>query len=176
MGEQTRLEIGTIVLSWNTWTPWLDLLVDNRRGAGVHIPNRAAGVYEVKYADHTGAERLHIGRTNNLRARIRQGLVKGGMHSTSRRIRQAEDVSRLVIRWATTDRPAAAEEELHRLYRDTFGRLPKHTLVTLVSLGWLVGGMDSFDRCWTCTVTAGSNWFVQVAVMSRDIEDTANLR
>ncbi len=131
MGERTRLEIGIIVLDWSPWIPWLDVRIDNRGGGGVFIPNRIPGVYEVKYADHEGAVRLHIGRTGNLRMRIRQGLVKGATaHSTGKRIRQEEDVSRLVIRWAVTERPGAAEEELHRLYRQEHGRLPKYTLQT----------------------------------------------
>src|SRR5215217_1196585 len=131
MGEQTRLDIGTIILDWSPWIPWGDVLLDNRGGAGVSIPNHVPGVYEVRYADHKAAERLHIGRTNDLRRRIRQGLVKGAVpHSTGKRIRQEEDVSRLVIRWAVAERPGAAEEELHSLYRRKFGRLPKYTLQT----------------------------------------------
>jgi hypothetical protein len=131
MGEQTRLEIGAIILEWSSWTPWRDVFLDNRGGAGVSIPNHLPGVYEVRYADHKAAERLHIGRASDLRMRIRQGLVKGAvLHSTGKRIRQEEDVSRLVIRWAVAERPCAAEEELHRLYRQKFGRLPKYTLRT----------------------------------------------
>ncbi len=131
MGEQTRLEIGTIILDWSPWTPWQDLLLDNRGGAGVSIPNHVPGVYEAKYADHEAAERLHIGRASDLRMRIRQGLVKGAVpHSTGKRIRQEEDVSSLVIRWAVTERPGAAEEELHRLYWGEFHPLPKYTLRT----------------------------------------------
>jgi hypothetical protein len=94
VGEQTRLEIGTIILDWSPWVPWREVLVINRGGAGVFIPNRTPGVYEVRYADHEGAERLHIGRTSYLRMRIRQGLVKGATaHSTGKRIRQEEDMS-----------------------------------------------------------------------------------
>jgi hypothetical protein len=131
MGERTRLEIGTIILDWSPWIPWRDVLIDNRGGAGVSIPNQIAGVYEVRYVDHQSAERLHIGKAGDLRMRIRQGLVKGAaLHSAGKRIRQEEDVSRLVIRWAVTERPGAAEEELHSLYRQEFGRLPKYTLRT----------------------------------------------
>jgi hypothetical protein len=97
----------------------------------VSIPNHVPGVYEVRYADHQGGERLHIGRSRDLRRRIREGLVKGAVkHSTGKRIRQEEDVSRLVIRWAVVERPCAAEEELHNLYRQTFGSLPKYTQLT----------------------------------------------
>ena len=34
------------------------------------------------------------------------------------------------VRWAETDRPAAAEEELHRRHRERFGRLPRYTFFT----------------------------------------------
>jgi hypothetical protein len=37
MGEQTRLEIGTIILDWSPWILWWDLAVVNRGGAGVQI-------------------------------------------------------------------------------------------------------------------------------------------
>jgi hypothetical protein len=131
MGEQVRLDIGTIVLDWGSWVPWHEVAIDNRRGLGVSIPNHRPGVYEVRYADQDSNERLHIGMTGNLRMRVRQGLVKGATpHSTGRRIREREDLSRLVVRWAVTDRPAAAEEELHRLYRQQFGQLPTYTLLT----------------------------------------------
>jgi hypothetical protein len=131
MGEQVRLDIGTIVLDWSSWVPWHDVAIDNRGGLGVFIPNRRPGVYEVRYSDQDSDERLHIGMTGNLRMRVRQGLVKGATpHSTGRRIRQHEDLSHLAVRWAVTDRPAAAEEELHRLYRQQFGQLPKYTLLT----------------------------------------------
>ena len=90
MGEQTGVEIGTIILNWSPWTPWRDVLLDNRGGAGVSIPRPAdPGVYEVKYADHAAAERLHMGGPAALRMRIRQGLVKGAVpRSTGKRIRQ----------------------------------------------------------------------------------------
>jgi len=129
MGEQTILEIGTITLDWSQWVPWTDVAADNRRGAGVSIPNKLPGVYEVRSADHDGGERTYIGKAGDLRLRVRQGLVKGTLpHSGGKRIREQEDVTRLAIRWAVTDRPAAAEEELHRAYRARFGRLPLHTL------------------------------------------------
>ncbi|MGP8001863.1 MAG: hypothetical protein ACLPKI_31735 [Streptosporangiaceae bacterium] len=128
MGEQTILEIGTITLDWSAWVPWTDVSADNRGGAGVSIPNKVAGVYEVRSADNDGDERTYIGKAGDLRLRVRQGLVKGKLpHSGGKRIRAQEDLSRLAIRWAVTDRPAAAEEELHRAYRARFGRLPLYT-------------------------------------------------
>lgn len=131
VGERARLEIGTITLDWCDWVPWAELSADNRGGAGVAIPNGAPGVYEVRHGGNDGAERLYIGRASDLRLRVRQGLVKGKLpHSGGRRIRESEDVSRLVVRWAATGRPAAAEEELHRAYQARFGHLPTYTLST----------------------------------------------
>jgi len=129
--DRSVLEIGTITLEWSPWVPWPDIAVDDRGRGGVRIPNKASGVYEVQYAEASGEERLHIGKATDLRWRIRQGLVKGiAPHSTGKRIRAAEDVSKLVVRWAVTDRPSCAEEGLHRLHREAFGALPKYTLRT----------------------------------------------
>jgi len=53
--------------------------------------------------------------------------VKGKIpHPGGARIRAQEDVARLMVRWAVTGRPAAAEEELHQAYRRKFGRLPAY--------------------------------------------------
>jgi hypothetical protein len=57
MGEQRVLEIGTVTLEWSDWVPWGDLLSDNRGGAGVLIPNRVAGVYEVRSIDKEADDR-----------------------------------------------------------------------------------------------------------------------
>ncbi|MFQ5778215.1 MAG: hypothetical protein ACE5IP_09430 [Terriglobia bacterium] len=124
MPKQT-IGIPQIELSWSAWTAWNDLKVDARHGMGVPVPNKP-GVYEVKYIDDK--ERLTIGKTSNLRGRIKQGLVKGNRpHSTGQKIRPKEDLSRVAIRWALTDRPGAAEEELHKRYIKRFKRLPKYT-------------------------------------------------
>jgi hypothetical protein len=129
VSEQMFLEIGTIRLDWSEWVPWVDVTADNRGGAGVSMPNKVAGVYEVRCVDSDGDERIYIGKAGDLRLRVRHGLVKGKLpHPGGKRIREQEDASRLAIRWAVTDRPAAAEEELHRAYRARFGRLPLYTL------------------------------------------------
>jgi len=120
------LRIPPIVLNWSRWVPWKDLERDAREPGGVRVPSKMSGVYEVRYTD--AQERLHIGRASDLRMRIKQGLVKGKTpHSTGKRIRAGEDVSRIVVRWAVTGRAAAAEEELHRKHRARFGSLPRHT-------------------------------------------------
>jgi hypothetical protein len=122
--ETQGINIPPIVLEWTDWTAWDDLKVDARSG-GVKIPNGRPGVYEVKHKNTE--ERLTIGKAADLRMRIRQGLVKGKVkHSAGKNIRANEDLSRLVVRWAETDRPAAAEEELHIRYVAEFGMLPKY--------------------------------------------------
>ena len=119
------IEIPRIELRWSEWYPWNDIKEDARSG-GIKIPNGIPGVYEVRYAD--SEERLTIGRAADLRMRVRQGLVKGKTkHSSGKAIRANEDVSRLVVRWAATERPSAAEEELHKRYLERFGKMPKYT-------------------------------------------------
>jgi hypothetical protein len=127
MTETQLLEIGTLELLWSDWHPWQDFFVDARSGLGVMLPNKTPGVYEVRYAGKD-TPRLHIGKASDLRMRVRQGLVKGLVpHSTGIRIRAAEDPGLLEIRWAVTERPSAAEEELHRLHILAFGALPTYT-------------------------------------------------
>jgi len=123
--EKEEINIPPIVLEWSEWIPWDNLKIDMRYGCGVRVPT-APGVYEAKYRDDE--KRLTIGKASDLRMRIKQGLVKGKVpHSTGERIRAHEDVSRIVVRWAVTNRPAAVEEELHERHRAKFGTLPKHT-------------------------------------------------
>lgn len=125
--EVQCIEIPIITLVWSGWYTWDSVKRDARSDPeSVAVPN-ASGVYEARYSDEE--ERLTIGKASNLRMRIRQGLVKEGNvpHSSGDRIRQEEDTSRIVIRWAATDRPSAVEEELHRQYVAHFGHLPKHT-------------------------------------------------
>lgn len=123
--EKEILNIPTIELSWSDWVSWNQLFVDSRLGGGVAVPNGIPGVYEVRYRD--SSERLTIGKASDLRMRIKQGLVKGKTpHSAGKAIRANEDLSKLEVRWAVSDRPSAAEEELHRKYIATFGRPPKY--------------------------------------------------
>ena len=123
--ESEVIIIPAIQLQWSRWTAWNELKLSARSMGRVRLPHEP-GVYEVKYAD--AEERLTIGKASSLRMRIKQGLVKGnGPHSTGITIRATEDVSRIVVRWAETDRPAAVEEELHQRYKARFGTYPKHT-------------------------------------------------
>ena len=124
--KEESINIPPIILKWSDWVSWGDLIIDARGEDGVKVPNHEPGVYEVRYKN--SEERLTIGKASDLRMRIKQGLVKGkAKHSSGSKIRTNEDVSRLVVRWAITNRPAAVEEELHRRYRIKFGELPKHT-------------------------------------------------
>jgi hypothetical protein len=123
--EREEISIAPIMLEWSKWSSWKDLEVDMRYGGGVRVPDES-GVYEAKYVD--SEERLTIGKASNLRMRVKQGLVKGKVpHSAGDRIRESEDILRIVVRWAITDRPAAVEEELHKKHQAKYGRLPKYT-------------------------------------------------
>lgn len=118
------INIPLIRLKWSKWIPWDNLKADARKG-GTKVPNKESGVYEVRYADTK--ERLTIGKASDLRMRIKQGLVKGKTpHSAGNKIRDSEDTSKILVRWAITNRPAAAEEELHKRYVKKFGKLPKY--------------------------------------------------
>lgn len=119
------IKIRPIKLEWSNWASWGDLEVDGRKKGAIKVPNKEPGVYEAKY---TNKEiRLTIGRASDLRMRIKQGLVKGkSEHSAGKKIRKNEDTQRIVVRWAITCRPAAAEEELHRRHKSRFGELPEY--------------------------------------------------
>ncbi len=122
--EEEVIRIPTIRLQWSGWFHWAELKIDARSG-GVRIPNGEPGVYEARHEAEN--DRLTIGRTTDLRFRIRQGLVKGKTgHSAGESIRDEEDTSTIVVRWARTDRPATVEEELHRRHVEKFGRLPRY--------------------------------------------------
>jgi hypothetical protein len=127
MMEQ-QMAIPPIILDWSDWIPWNRLKIHANKQQGLSVPSDP-GVYEVKLVD--SQERLTIGKTSNLRKRVKRALVNGYLpHSTGKRIRESEDVTQIVVRWAVTDRPAAVEEELHRIYIQNFGQLPKHTKST----------------------------------------------
>ena len=123
MGEKEIIKIPEITLEWSEWYSW-NKIKENARKTGIKVPEKP-GVYEVKYRDEN--ERLTIGKSKNLRRRIKQQLLKGKNHSEGKKIiKNNEDVSKIVIRWAITDRPATVEEELHRRHRKKFGKLPKY--------------------------------------------------
>ena len=126
MDKVETITIPPIRLEWSDWVPWDNLNRDARKEGGVRVPNRVPGVYEVRAGDSEC--RLTVGRTSNLRFRIKQALVRGiAPHPAGEKIRANEDVSSVVVRWAQTQRPAAVEEELHIRHIRKYGELPKYT-------------------------------------------------
>ena len=120
------LRIPDISLVWGEWHNWSNIEIDARSRSGVFVPNKKPGVYEARLSGEE--ERLTIGATSNLRYRVRECLVKGrASHSAGKRIRKTEFTEQIEIRWAETDHPRCAEEELHRQHRAQYGHLPKYT-------------------------------------------------
>ena len=125
--EDELLELPPIQLPWSRWERWQDLA--DHGTAVIDLPRGTPGVYEARMKE--SEERLTIGRASDLRTRILHALVRGvWSHPAGDKIREQEDLDRVLVRWAVTDRPAAVEEELHRRHTATFGRLPKYTLYT----------------------------------------------
>lgn len=124
MPESEEIHPAPIHLEWSDWYPWQSLESDARTSDAAAIPPRKPGVYEVR--DTASNETLTIGKASDLRMRVQQALVRGqAPHSAGERIRKDyRDRSDLVVRWAITDRPAAAEEALHTRHKERFGRLP----------------------------------------------------
>ena len=128
--RHSEIHIPPIALEWSWWHSWWDVERDARHDGAV-VPNKQPGVYEVKLDSERNL--LAIGMTNDLRMRIKQGLVRGKVpHSVGKRIRAdmkegkvcASDIG---IRWAVTDRPATVKEELMMRHKGKFGELPKYT-------------------------------------------------
>jgi len=124
--ERVRLDIGTIELDWSWWEWWTDLRDGFLGGARVQVPEKL-GVYEVKL--HGEPTLLYIGRAQNLHVRVLDQLAKAGTHhSAARKIAARELVEQICVRWATTDRPAAVEEELLRAHLEAWKTLTKYTV------------------------------------------------
>ena len=122
--EKEVIEIPSIELEWNDWKAWDELKEDARKG-GEKVPNGKRGVYEAKYTD--AAKRLTIGKASDLRQRVKQGLIRGKTaHTAGDKIRNNEDTSKIVVRWAVTCRPAAVEEDLHKKHIRSYGENPKY--------------------------------------------------
>jgi hypothetical protein len=123
--EKQSIVIPPIQLSWSEWVPWGTLKLHALSRQGVVVPQYCPGVYEVRLIG--AQERLTIGKASDLRMRIKGRLLKGRKHSSGERILANEDTSRVEVRWAFTDRPAAVEEDLHKIYKARFGCLPRYT-------------------------------------------------
>ena len=124
--DEEIIKIPAINLRWSKWYKWNDFEFDLRRSNnGVNVPDKPV-VYETIYEYED--ERLTIGKASNLRMRVKQGLVKGKVpHSTGERMKSENlDFSKIVVRWAVTDRPSATEEVLHKKHVEKYGKLPKY--------------------------------------------------
>jgi len=121
------LELEPILLEWFRWHRWVDLA---EHGAAIlELPFIFPGVYEARLK--RDERRLTIGRAMSLGPRILYGLIRGSSrHPSGRKIRENEDVTKVLVRWAFTNRPAAAEEELHHRHFHKWGHLPKYTVRT----------------------------------------------
>jgi len=125
--EEELLQLPPIHLPWSPWERWEDIF--GHGWAIIDLPFGRSGVYEAVLEGHE--ERLTIGKAGDLRKRVMLGLVRGTTaHPAGQKIREHENVYQILVRWAVTDRPAAAEEELHLRHIARFGRLPKYTAHT----------------------------------------------
>ena len=122
-----EIKIPKIVLDWTEWIGF-----ESIEHISKDLLPKKEGVYEVKLKKDDVM--LTIGKSTNLRKRIRRGLVLGKVpHSTGKLIRKYEkkNISDVVVRWALTDRCCAVEEELHIKYkRDHNNELPRYTKIT----------------------------------------------
>ncbi|WP_372365047.1 hypothetical protein [Candidatus Uabimicrobium sp. HlEnr_7] len=119
-----QLSIPPIELTWSTWHNWNDLK-QHLRKSKIKLPT-SPGVYQVKLKKQK--ELLAVGKTMNLRSRVKQGLVVGSVSfSLGKKIRKNEKCSELVVRWAETNRISTVEETLHLKYKEDFGKFPKYT-------------------------------------------------
>lgn len=123
--EPDELVIPPIVLNWWFMEAWEDLAGLGEHADEVDMPPAAPGVYEVyRTGDPVPA---YIGQSANLYKRVVGGLVRGiELHTAGQKVRESEDPADLTVRWALTDRPAAAEEELYRRNHELWGRLPAY--------------------------------------------------
>lgn len=124
--EQTII-LGVIQLKWSDWITFEKVRIDNRVSK-LNLP-KSAGVYEVVM--NVDDDRLTIGKTGNLCDRLKCLIRGNDGHSAGKKIKGAfpdEAMrSKFLIRFALTSRPAAIEEELHRLHKETYGILPRYT-------------------------------------------------
>lgn len=127
--ETEIITIAAIELKWSPWYSWNQLDKDNAYDPKSISPKEVPGVYEVRL--QKSHKRLTIGKTSNLKVRIIKALVQGKYpHSAGKWIRRKEDTDQVLIRWAETERRAAAEEALHIKHREKHRELPKYTCRT----------------------------------------------
>lgn len=83
------IEIPPITLEWTEWYTWNRFELDARSDSNGITPPNLPGVYEARLAGSD--KRLTIGKTSNLRRRLKQGLVKGKVRHSS-----GKDITRLL--------------------------------------------------------------------------------
>ncbi|MBM3472183.1 MAG: hypothetical protein FJX75_02780 [Armatimonadetes bacterium] len=123
---QEVIELPPIILNWSYFWDWDEIANGTDDDEDIDLPPSEPGVYRV--IGGREVETLCIGRAANLRQRICSALIAGkAPHTAGCKIRENEDLSTVRIAWAVTNRPAAAEEELHRRHVERNGHWPKYT-------------------------------------------------
>jgi hypothetical protein len=119
MSDHVTLTSGEI--EWGSWVPWTSI-------PEIDIP-LGPGVYEVVYRDDLDGERLQIGEAIKLHEDVLKYLFRyRDLKAVGGRIKAAEDVEQLLVRWTETENHHAVKSELMRLHLERFGRLPKHVI------------------------------------------------
>lgn len=86
-------------------------------------------MYEVVYRDDLDGERLQIGEAIKLHEHVLKYLFRDRrLKAVGGKIKAAEDVEQLLVRWAETENYRAVKSELMRLHLERFGRRPKHVI------------------------------------------------
>jgi len=115
-----KITIPEILLEWSEWTELKRIDVDYRKVERTSLfPPDASGVYQVR----SHGEVIYIGKSSDLDRRVRKGLVKGVVeHCNRKKIRRHK---KLQVRWASTDRISAVEEDLLIQHKESnSGHLP----------------------------------------------------
>ena len=121
-----EVQLPKVWVCWSYPEKWEALGAATGRETEMELPPAEPGVYEVSVGYFS--PRLYIGRATDLYSRILYGLIGGkSPHTAGQKIRENEDLTKITVTWAATDRPAAIEEELHLRHIHEFGRLPKYT-------------------------------------------------
>ena len=121
------IKIPEIILNWRELCLFEEIAKNVKEG-GINVPNKP-GVYKVLDEKN---ETIQIGRSSNVRNRVKQGFVKGKTsHSTRKRmLNKKVNLQNLKIQWAETEWPNSVEEYLHKEFKKNYKRLPKFTKVT----------------------------------------------
>ena len=107
------------IVTWSDWYSWTTFDVWQNR-----VP-QTPGVYEAKFTHEMN--RLTIVKADNLRRRI--NYLRTGTHSSGERIRQnhANDLNKVVIRWAETVNPLQVERSLKQNHLQDYESMPTYS-------------------------------------------------